>query len=1157
MGVPSGAIDSDFQKILLDVKIDGAPARDATGVTVSMGLTQVNATATIEGVTRPNSAEEGQSVEISAGYETPDGSGRDTIFVGEVSGLTWRYFPGSVPIQCRDKFARLRNAWGGEDREYNSQDDAAIIRNLLEAMGIPSSDANIESSEWTLGTVEPVVARSGQPFFSLIERIDRLAGYRTFTDKNGKILRRRISGDVGVGTVWEYERGENIISCERSRTTQGIVNRAVVSGLNYLGLQVGGAGVAEASAANPFVPTPPQFITEEVQDDLIESDDDAIRIAVRTVADKNRRPETYRLVVPFNPRLQPGLAVKITHPTLETSSGSRFLIDQVNHSIQTSPPLAQTTFTTLGGQIVAGEVNIPPIATFTVEFFKEAEDTGSGVEQRIILIADGSGSSDPDGDALGYSWVIAATGGTATPTTGTGARLVSVLTGAVTSVDVTLTVTDADAATNVLGPQSYPINTGTMATEPLYLAWDGMIEASTDGEMTWNSFTGVASGPTCTAPFAAEWGTIWGDSAGVVWMTIDDLLTDAVSTGAPAGAVACGAVWINELDTTRVWAGFANGKIYSGVADTTTPAITWTLAGTVPASPVVELREAVGANGSLRVTAGAGYYASEDGGNSWNLLHTFDVARRMAAGFSTNLASGLNSTPPLFAESGTLPTVPGGTTHIRGLTFGWRTPALYATDDGAKLFTTDDTFAALTEHTDVLPARGNHMIRSGNFDGPVIYTAVGDGTGDNGPTKWIPDVAAPWFLRIIQDTECHMIGYAPARMPAAQVDFFFATYGVLDANGGGVWRYTAGLGYTKMTTPPGCDGWVWLHAIVHPTNPLRWYLLGGQSSDINDGGVDVEESGDTFVGQDSGLSPIWTSADAGATWAAVAVGQYDEVEGRIFAIACQDQSGDLWAVGQAPINGGSVFWRGQGASIAFFDKNLDTLPPGTWLNAKWIQSGSNGDLVTSEDDSVGSGTSGRLGYIMANGIAWSPTDTWATDAGRGWSQPFGPIDVTKDGREFWQVSLQPGIEGIVHASDYRVTDPLSNVPSAPAPLSRAVDVAGDYTYVAVGLANVFFASREGTDIGFYRSQDLGSWTPTGTPSHPMFQVYQCVTDRQSRKVFIGYAEASDNVYVFSAFDGRVWSDIQMPDPALNGAGSPLNTGNVPAFAAIGVVGVPI
>ncbi len=73
----------------------------------------------------------------------------------------------------------------------------------------------------------------------------------------------------------------------------------------------------------------------------------------------------------------------------------------------------------------------------------------------------------------------------------------------------------------------------------------------------------------------------------------------------------------------------------------------------------------------------------------------------------------------------------------------------------------------------------------------------------------------------------------------------------------------------------------------------------------------------------------------------------------------------------------------------------------------------------------------------------------------------------------------------------------------------------------------------------------------------MFQVYQCVTDRQSRKVFIGYAEASDNVYVFSAFDGRVWSNIQMPDPSLNGAGSPLNPGNVPAFAAIGVVGVPI
>lgn len=1157
MGVPSDAIEADFQRILLDVRIDGAPAKDATGVTVSMGLTQVNATATIDGVSRPSGTEEGQEVTIFAGYQTDEGSGTDCIFAGEVSGLTWRHFPGSVPIQCRDKFARLRNPWGGEDREYSSQDDAEIIHNLLEAMGIPSTDANIESSDWTLGTVQPVIAKSGQPFFSLIERIDRLSGYRTFTDPRGKILRRRISGDVGVGTVWDYESGENIISCERSRTTQGIVNRAVVTGLNYLGLQIGGPGVAEASAANPFIPTPPSYISEDVQDDLIESDDDAIRIAARIVADKNRRPETYRLTVPFNPRLQPGFAVRITHPTLETSSGSRFLIDQVTHTITASPPSAQTTFTTLGGQIVATEVNITPIASFLVEFFKEGANVGGIQEPRIILIADGSGSSDPDGDTLGYAWTVSVDAGTVTPTSGTGAKFTGVIEGAATVATVTLTVTDADGATNTLGPNEYPLALGTMTVVPLYVAWTGLLRASADGEQTWNEFTGVAAGPTCTAPFAAEWGTIWGADDGKIWITIDDLLTDAINTGSPNGGAACTAVWINELDSTRAWAGFDDGKVYSGIIDSATPAIAWTFAGTIPDGPVYELREAVGALGSLRATAGAGYYQSEDGGNSWTLLHTFDVARRMAAGFDTNLASGLNTTPPLFAETGTLPTVPGGVDHIRGLTFGWRTQALYATDDAANLYTTDATFAALTAHTDVLPARGNHMIRDGNIDGPVIYTAVGDGTGDNGPTKWIPDVAAPWFLDVIEDNECHMIGYGPARAPAAQVDLVCATYGIADASGGGVWRYSVGT-WTKLTTPTGCDGWAWFQVVVHPTNPLRMYMLGCDVADIDDIGPLCEIQSSKYVGVTSGISPLWTSVDGGVTWTAVDMPVHgDDTSVRVIGIAIQDQSGDIYAFGTSITIGGSVFWRGQASSLTYYRLNLSSFPPSVWVDVRWIQSGSNGDMLTSEDDSAGGGSAGRLGYVPNGGLNWQSHDTWPVSVSQGWNQPRGPIDVIQNGREFWQVNTASGNEGIVNLTDYRTTAPPT--PPPPDPLMHNIDVPGLYRHVAVGNNAVFFASRVVANIGFYKSVDLNDWSSVlaGAPTHTMFQVYQCVTDRQSRKVFIGYGETADNVYVFAAFDGRVWSNISMPDPALDGGNSPFNPGNQPAFAAIGVVGVPI
>ncbi len=331
------------------------------------------------------------------------------------------------------------------------------------------------------------------------------------------------------------------------------------------------------------------------------------------------------------------------------------MLDRVQHTIRGAS--FRTSITTLGGNIVATETNLPPLAAFDVKFFQESEDTGSGVESRIIVVADGSASTDLDGDTLTYAWALAVDAGTITPSTGAGVSCTAVISGAATSVTITLTVTDADAATDVLGPQTYPLRAGTMTIEPLYVAWDGELEASVDGEKTWNSFS-VAAGPTCTPPFANGMGTIWGASDGTIWITNDDLATDPIDTGAPAARRPVRRPGCTSWRPARAWAAYEDGKVYAGVVDSAAPAVVWTLAGTLPEGPVTSIRESVGTLGSLRATAGAGYYASEDSGATWSLLHTFDVAWGMAAGFERNLAIGLNSTPPIFGEEGTAPTVP-------------------------------------------------------------------------------------------------------------------------------------------------------------------------------------------------------------------------------------------------------------------------------------------------------------------------------------------------------------------------------------------------------------------------------------------------------------------------------------------------------------------
>src|SRR5258706_2696551 len=498
MGTPAAAIDATYpivQTIGLCLYVGGRLVPDAPGVTFQSGFSQITATAEIEGVERPDGAEETDSVEVWAGYQTRAGSGTDIIFKGELSGVTWRHFPGAVPLAARDKFARLRNDWGGEDREYTSQNDDAIIRNLAEAAGFDSWQMNIEASDWgglgawTLGVVEIVVARAGQAFWSLIERIDRLAGMRTVCDRAGHLLRKRVSGNIGAGAIWSYEEGENIISCERQRRLDGIVNHAVVTGLDYEGLTIGGEGVADVRAGNPFLKFPFEFITEAIQDDLIEDDDRALAVAKRTVADKNRRPEVYRLTVPFNPQIVPASVIQITHDALETASGSRFMVDQVSHRITVSPPSAQTTITTLGRALVSADTNIAPVASFVITLFQEAKDTGAGPTSIIIVVADGSASFDPDGTTLTYAWSFSVDAGSVTPTAPTTVLAVATITGAATTLTATLVVTDADGATGTLGPPTIPLAQATLAVQPLYPTRDdGVISAPTDGGLTGKAY---------------------------------------------------------------------------------------------------------------------------------------------------------------------------------------------------------------------------------------------------------------------------------------------------------------------------------------------------------------------------------------------------------------------------------------------------------------------------------------------------------------------------------------------------------------------------------------------------------------------------------------------------------------------------------------------
>lgn len=790
---------------------------DASG---SSGVDQVNAEATIITTARPSWVEELQPVEIWARNSS---TGQGQLFGGEIVKINWKYAPGQVAIYCRDLLARTRYEWQGGEYEYTNQDDAAIIRNLLEKMGIPSSMASIESSGWTLGTIEPILLQDGDVPYSIIEAIDDLAGYKTYSLPSGVIVRRRVSGAPGAAAALTFSKGVNILNgAGRERMLDGIANRFSVTGVEYQSLTVPADGPAVASAPNPYIPNPPGFIGKSIQSNLIETDEKAQEIADRKVADGNRRPEAIDFSAPLDPRAQPGMTVGVVHPDLEAGSVLAFG-KNVAWSINSSGAI--TTIRTSGGNL-GGTTLQAPAAVFAIQTFLEGEDTGAGVTPIVVVVCDGSQSYDPDGAIASYAWSVT-TDGTATPSSGSGAIFRATLEGA-TTLEVTLTVTDGDAETGTLTLEQ-AIDTSAMYVEDLYLAF-GDMSCSSDGEQSWRDETPASGSATCLAPIAPTW-QAWGTTTGHIYASFDKLATPAVDFGAPHGAVACTAIWIQETDDTRLWAGFADGKVYFGTVDTTAYTCTFSLAGTIPEGPVVEVRESYGALGELRATAGTGYYYSADAGQSWSLQHTFDTAWRMAAGFDTNLTSGLNDAAPLYSESGAPPTVPGGVTHIRGISFGWREQELYAADDAANLYLGPAPDFNLALHADSTAAIVNHMIRSGNID-RVVYMAVGDGTGDNGFQKWIPGAVPPFWIRKTGTDAGLMIGYGALRPLDAPHTFIYSD-----------------------TTAKTLSLW---NGASNDTAPSGWESIGFDASGWNTPVVVASPSNVPVTGAD----PIWPSDPA-------------------------------------------------------------------------------------------------------------------------------------------------------------------------------------------------------------------------------------------------------------------------------------------------------
>lgn len=566
--------------------------------------------------------------------------------------------------------------------------------------------------------------------------------------------------------------------------------------------------------------------------------------------------------------------------------------------------------------------------------------------------------------------------------------------------------------------------------------------------------------------------------------TFDTLLSPLVVLGALNGTVTCTTVWAHETDPTRLWAGFADGKVYQGTLDLVAQTATWSHVGTVPEGPIVEIRESYSTVGELRATAGQGYYYSGDGGSSWVQFDTGDTAWRMAGGFDQNAYSFLNDDNPLRFEDGHAPTFPvliPPVRHIRGLTFGWRTQKLYCADDQARLFQSDDTFTTFS-HVETAPSGVNHMVRSGNIDN-VIYLAT-----DAGAMKWMPDVRAPFYVRQTA-TPVEMIGIGPAHPPPIP---YLLIAGWDNADPGGVSVWDAGTWTDKPLPVSGtavrCN-WIAAYDSTH------WLALFNRFS-APTAGLQVDTSGSTVLGDGWAHSPLWYTADGGTTWSEVPLtkpGSGLAGTELMFHVEWND-TGTGWMTSlPSAAGGGGAYYTGAAGTA---DAPVST--PSRSLS--YITAGVGGDFIIVQSN----GSDKKAFYLPSGGSLVTP-------AGASLDYSHPGIDRLPGTQLFITIPSDGSLAG----NDYKTAQPVTLLSGVNA---RYLTAATDALYFV-----------DGTGALYRLVNPFGGGTPVFIQSDILNYVR---TDRQSHTVV---GAVNGGATTISVIVGGVSRTVAGPGATLSGA----------------------
>lgn len=444
---------------------------------------------------------------------------------------------------------------------YWEQTDTAIVDDLLARSNVPQRD--IQGAGVTLATVKEMVLQDGDSPWSFIEAIDAITGYRTFeSPPDGTVRRRQITlGVPAAGYAFSFEEGVNETSIRRTQTIEQLYNRVRVEGLAGEDIET------TRRSDSPFVD---RDYTYKLSSDWVQTQEICDEAARIIMLEKNRVVDVLEITTPGDPRVQPGMTVRVKNPSIGITSWTNYWVRHVHGAFDGKS--YWLTLTVEGGTGEGGYVEPrPPVAVFAYTVTKEKFEVGGTPTVMYTVMCDASESWDPDSDpaTLSFAWSNNKNGDT-----GTAIKYATGFTeadmAAATKPTITLTVTDPDGKTDAL-TMEIDAAVESVTLRELYVAASGQAEATPDGGVTWNT---NAISAVSTPEIAAEGLSYFGCTGGELYSTEDYLATTPTLVHTFGATVNC--VWINEMDANRVVVGLDNGEIWATADASKGVAATWT-----------------------------------------------------------------------------------------------------------------------------------------------------------------------------------------------------------------------------------------------------------------------------------------------------------------------------------------------------------------------------------------------------------------------------------------------------------------------------------------------------------------------------------------------------------------------------------------------------